>query len=69
MKRTILIIRKLRKYSTWYKVLYYAFSAIAFIALAGIVFNFAHVITFALCAVFAQLMSKEYEYIKDNEKD
>ena len=65
----ILIIRKLRKYSTWYKVLYYTFSIIAFIALAGIAFNFAHVITFALCAVLAQLMSKEYEYIKDNEKD
>lgn len=69
MKRIILIIRKLRKYSTWYKVLYYTFSVIAFISLAGIAFNFAHVITFAICAAFAQLMSKEYEYIKDDEKD
>lgn len=69
MKRIILIIRKLRKYSTWYKVLYYTFSVIAFISLAGIAFNFVHVITFAISAAFAQVMSKEYEYIKDNEKD
>jgi hypothetical protein len=69
MKRIILIIKKLSKYSTWYKVLYYTFSVIAFISLAGIAFNFAHVITFAICAAFAQVMSKEYEYIKDDEKD
>lgn len=69
MKRIILTIRELRKYSTWYKVLYYTFSVIAFIALVGIAFNFAHVITFAISAVLAQTMNNEYENIKGYEKD
>nr|DAQ41455.1 MAG TPA: hypothetical protein [Caudoviricetes sp.] len=69
MKQIRLIIRELRKYSTWHKILYYIFSIIAFIALIGIAFNVVHIITFAFSAFFAQVINKECKEIKGYEKD